>query len=66
MIQISIVDTLLGFMNEYVKVNICDIDTYKTVARYDMCSMVDEEYLGCKVVDFVIDTKEVTIWIEVK
>lgn len=66
MIQINIVDTLLGYLGEYVKVNICDLDTYKIVSSYDGRNAIDEKYLGCEVKDFVVDNGLVTIWIEIK
>lgn len=66
MIQINIVDTLLEYIGEYVKVNICDLDTYKIVSSYDGHNSIDEKYLGCEVKDFVVDNGLVTIWIEIK
>ena len=66
MIQINIVDTLLGYLGEYVNVNICDLDTYKIVSSYDGRNSIDEKYLGCEVKDFVVDNGLVTIWIEIK
>ena len=66
MIQISIVDTLLSYINEYVKIDIRDVDTYKTVTSYDGSNEMDETYLGCEVKDFVVDNGLVTIWIEIK
>ena len=64
MIQINIVDTLLGYLGEYVNVNICDLDTYDVVSSYDGRNSIDEKYLGYEVKDFVVDNGLVTIWIK--
>lgn len=66
MIQINIVDTLLGYINEYVKINICNIDTYEIVSSYDGRNPIDEKYLGYEVKDFTVDNGLVTIWINVE
>ena len=66
MIQINIVNTLLKYIGEYVKVNICDLNTYNVVSSYDDRNSIDEKYLGYEVKDFVINNGLVTIWIEIE
>lgn len=66
MIQINIVNTLLKYIGEYVKVNICDLNTYNVVSSYDGRNSIDEKYLGYEVKDFVINNGLVTIWIEIE
>lgn len=62
--KINIVDTLLGHINEYVNIDIYDVDTCKVVSSYNGSNEIEEEYLGCEVRDFVIDNGLVTIWIK--
>lgn len=66
MIQINIVDTLLGYLGEYVNVDIYDYNTLELVSSYDGHNSIDEKYLGCEVKDFVVDNGLVTIWIEIE
>ncbi len=66
MIQINTVDTLLGYLDEYVNVDIRDLDTYNVVSSYDGRDPIDEKYLGYGVKDFVVDNGLVTIWIEIE
>ena len=66
MIQINIVDTLLGYLGEYVNVEIYDYNTLDFISYYDGRNYIDEKYLGCEVKDFVVDNGLVTIWINVK
>ena len=66
MIQINIIDTLLGHLGEYVNVDICDLDTYDVVSSYNGRNSIDEKYLGYEVKDFVVDNGLVTIWIKIE
>lgn len=66
MIQINIVDTLLGYLGEYVKVEIYNYDTLDLVSSYDGRNSIDEKYLGYEVKDFAVDNGLVTIWINVE
>ena len=66
MIQISIIDTLLGYLGEYVNIDIRDLDTYEVVSSYDGRNSIDEKYLGYEVKDFTVDNGLVTIWINVE
>lgn len=66
MIQINIVDTLLGYLGEYVNVEIYNYDTLDLVSSYDGRNSIDEKYLGCGVKDFAVDNGLVTIWINVE
>ncbi len=66
MIQINIVDTLLGYLSEYVNVDICDLDTYNVVSSYDGRNSIDEKYLEYEVKDFTVDNGLVTIWIKIE
>lgn len=66
MIQINIVDTILGYINEYVKIAIYDENTNELLTYYDGRNSVDEKYLGCEVEDFTVDNGLVTIWINVE
>ena len=66
MININIVDTLLGYISEYVKIKIYDNDTLELLTFYDGRTSIDESYNGCRVKDFVVDNGLVSIWIESK
>lgn len=66
MIQINIVDTLLGYLGEYVNVEIYNYDTLDLVSSYDGRNSIDEKYLGYEVKDFTVDNGLVTIWIEIE
>ena len=60
--EINIVDTLLGYISEYVRVEIRnENDTLLTY--YDGRNSIDETYLGCYIKNFVVDNGLVTIWI---
>ncbi len=60
--QINIVDTLLGYINEYVNVEIRNTDD-ELLTYYDGRNAIDETYLGCYIEDFVVDNGLVIIWI---
>lgn len=60
--QINIVDALLGYISEYVKVEIRNMDD-ELLTYYDGRNSIDETYLGCYIEDFVVDNGLVTIWI---
>ena len=60
--QINIVDTLLGYIGEYVNIEIRNTDN-ELLTYYDGRNSIDEEYLGCRIKDFVVDNGLVTIWI---
>ena len=60
--QINIVDTLLGYINEYVNVEIRNTDD-ELLTYYDGRNSIDETYLGCYIKNFVVDNGLVTIWI---
>ena len=60
--QINIVDTLLGYINEYVNVEIRNTDD-ELLTYYDGRNSIDEIYLGRYIRDFVVDNGLVTIWI---
>lgn len=60
--QINIVDTLLGYISEYVKIEIRNTDG-ELLTYYDGRNSIDEEYLGCRIQNFVVDNGLVTIWI---
>lgn len=66
MIQINIVDTLLGYLGEYVNVDIYDYNTLELVSSYDGRNSIDEKYLGYEVKDFTVNNGLVTIWIEIE
>ena len=66
MIQINIVDTLLGYLGEYVNVDIYDYNTLDLVSSYDGRNSIDEKYLGYEVKDFVVNNGLVTIWVYTK
>lgn len=60
--EINIVDTLLGYISEYVKVEIRnENDTLLTY--YDGRNAIDETYSGRYIKNFVVDNGLVTIWI---
>ena len=60
--QINIVDTLLGYIGEYVKIEIRNMDD-ELLTYYDGRNAIDETYLGCYIENFVVDNGLVTIWI---
>lgn len=61
--QINIVDTLLGYIGEYVKVEIRNYEDDELLTYYDGRNSIDEKYLGCHIKNFVVDNGLVTIWI---
>lgn len=61
--EINIVDTLLGYIGEYVKVEIRDYENDELLTYYDGRNSIDETYLGCYIKNFVVDNGLVTIWI---
>lgn len=66
MIQINTVDTLLGYLGEYVNVDIYDYNTLELVSSYDGRNSIDEKCLGYEVKDFTVNNGLVTIWIEIE
>ena len=65
MIKINIVDTLLMYISEYVKIEIYDNDSQQLLTSYDGRNSIDETYLDAKVMDFGIDNGLVTIWVDI-
>ena len=61
--EINIVDTLLGYISEYVKVEIRDYENDELLTDYDGRNSIDETYLGRYIKNFVVDNGLVTIWI---
>lgn len=61
--QINIVDTLLGYIGEYVNVEIRSDENDELLTYYDGRNAIDEKYLGYYIQDFVVDNGLVTIWI---
>jgi hypothetical protein len=61
--QINIVDTLLSYIGEYVKVEIRSNANGELLTYYDGRNSIDERYLGCYIRNFVVDNGLVTIWI---
>lgn len=61
--QINIVDTLLAYVSEYVKIEIRNADG-ELLTYYDGRNSINERYLGCYIEDFVVDNGLVTIWIK--
>ena len=61
--EINIVDTLLGYISEYVKVEIRDYENDELLTYYDGRNSIDERYLGDYIKNFVVDNGLVTIWI---
>lgn len=61
--QISIVDTLLGHIGEYVKVEVRNYEFDELLTYYDGRNSIDERYLGCYIKNFVVDNGLVTIWV---
>lgn len=64
--EINIVDTLLGYISEYVKIEIRDEYTDELLSYYDVRNSIDEEYLGSAIKDFIVDNGLVTIWVYTK
>lgn len=61
--EINIVDTLLGYISEYVNIEILDECTDELLAYYDGRNSINEEYLGSVIKDFVIENGLVRAWI---
>ena len=61
--QINIVDALLGYISEYVKIEIRSNADDELLTYYDGRNAIDETYLGRYIKNFVIDNGLVTIWI---
>lgn len=61
--QINIVDTLLSYIHEYVRIEIRSIANGELLTYYDGRNSIDERYLERYIVSFVIDNGLVTIWI---
>lgn len=61
--EINIVDTLLGYISEYVKVEIRSSADDELLTYYDGRNSIDETYLGRYIKNFVVDNGLVTIWI---
>lgn len=64
--EINIVDTLLGYIAEYVNIEILDENTDEVLCTYDGRNSIDEEYLGSAIKDFIVDNGLVTIWVYTK
>lgn len=64
--EINIVDMLLGYISEYVNIEILDENTDEVLCTYDGKNSIDEKYLGCAIKDFVVDNGLVTVWIYTK
>lgn len=60
--EIRIVNHLLTYISEYVKIEIRNTDD-ELLTYYDGRNAIDETYLECYIEDFVIDNGLVTIWI---
>ena len=61
--QINIVDALLGYIGEYVKVEIRNYKDDELLTYYDGRNAMDETYNDCYIEDFIVDNGLVTIWI---
>ena len=61
--EINIVDTLLGYISEYVNIEILDENTDEVLCTYNGRNSIDEEYLGSAIKDFIVDNGLVTIWV---
>lgn len=61
--QINIVDTLLGYISEYVMIEIRSNADGELLTYYDGRNSIDEKYLGYHIESFVIDNGLVTIWV---
>ena len=61
--KINIVDTLLGYISEYVNIEIRNYKDDELLTYYNGRDAIDEKYLGCCIKDFVVDNGLVTIWI---
>lgn len=64
--EVNIVDTLLGYISEYVKIEIRDEYTDELLSYYDGRNSIDESHLDCAIKDFVVDNGLVTIWVYTK
>lgn len=60
--EINIVDALLAYVSEYVKIEIRNADD-ELLTYYDGRNEMDETYNDCYIEDFVVDNGLVTIWI---
>lgn len=60
--EINIVDKLLAYVLEYVKIEIRNTDG-ELLTYYDGRNAIDEKYLECRIQNFVIGNGFVTIWI---
>lgn len=61
--QISIVNTLLGYIREYVNIEIRSNANGEVLTYYDGRNSIDEKYLGYYIKNFVVDNGLVTIWV---
>lgn len=61
--QINIVDALLGYISEYVNVEIRRYKDDELLTYDDGENALDERYLGCYIKNFVVGNGLVTIWI---
>lgn len=61
--QINIVDALLGYISEYVKIEIRSSADDELLTYYDGRNSIDETYLGCYIKNFVVNNGLVTIWV---
>lgn len=61
--EINIVDTLLGYISEYVMIEIRGNADDELLTYYNGRDSIDEKYLGYHIENFVVDNGLVTIWI---
>lgn len=61
--QISIVNTLLEYISEYIMIEIRDSADDELLTYYNGRDAIDEKYLGYHIENFVIDNGLVTIWV---
>ena len=64
--EINIVDTLLGYINECVNIEIRNEDTDDMLTYYDGRNAIDGKYLDCAIKDFIVDNGLVTVWVYTK
>lgn len=60
--EIRIVNHLLTYISEYVKIEIRNMDD-ELLTYYDGRNAMDETYNDCYIEDFIVDNGLVTIWI---
>lgn len=60
--EIRIVNHLLTYISEYVKIEIRNMDD-ELLTYYDGRNAMDETYNDCYIEDFFVDNGLVTIWV---